>query len=542
MTQHLNKAAVHILTALAISMILLAPGYFFRFIGDKPILWFNSEYLWIFAAFGLVLSLCRSYTVVAATLTFLGLLEITQFGSLYYSGDFLTPYTVEFMLREFSEIVIYTQFNIGHLFYMPLVVIAPYALGLFILWKTRTIRCKMKWASLLVALFLIFPAARVRLHSDRFDIANFFASPADPSLANTLNTYAVLVAVILPERLLTTPSRVYQPYVVNELPDNAGPKTIVLVMGESMTANHMSLLGYERPTTPFLSSMAEDPNFVFKKGYSGATSTRSSLPMFYTLQYDPENNANLAHQPANLFRLAKQHGFRTVYISAQNGNCLSGFQISSIDVLMTYESDEKLFDTQKDDALLTLIRKVELGPRNFIVLHQRNIHAPYQYNYSHHPDLAKYPVDGLPQREASINAYDNSMLYNDWLFRQMIELFRERVSSPLYFWITSDHGEALGEQGFWGHDRLDLETATVPILFYGTGEAAAYVGRIQEMHLPTHYEMGKLIAEQLGFEIVNPDEEPDLFYVQGVVALGNGGYMKCRRTGDKVVSESEFVR
>lgn len=540
MRQTLNTAAVHVLTALVISVVLLAPGYLFRFIGDKPILWFNSEYLWIFAAFGLVLSLCNYKTGFAALL-FLGLLEITQFGSLYYSGDFLTPYTVEFMLREFSEIVIYARFNIGHLFYLPLVVIAPYALGLLILLKTRSLRFKTKWASLLVILFLIFPAARVRLHTDRFDIANFFASPADPSLANTLNTYAVLAAVILPERLFSTPSRTYQPYVINEISENTGPKTIVLVMGESMTANHMSLLGYERSTTPFLSSLAEDPNFVFKKGYSGATSTRSSLPMFYTLQYDPENIANLAHQPANLFRLAKQHGFRTVYISAQNSNCLSGFQISSIDVLMTYESDEKLFDLKKDDALLALVRNVELGPKNFIVLHQRNIHAPYQFNYSHHSDLAKYPVDGLPHREATINAYDNSMLYNDWLYRQMIELFRERAASPLYFWITSDHGEALGKQGFWGHDRLDFETATVPILFYGTGEAVTYVSRIKELHLPTHYEMGKLIAEQLGFEIINPNEEKDVFYIQGVVALGNGGYMRCRRNGDTVAGESEFV-
>lgn len=210
--------------------------------------------------------------------------------------------------------------------------------------------------------------------------------------------------------------------------------------------------------------------------------------------------------------------------------------------MITYKTEAELFDSQKDDALLILARKLELGPRNFIVLHQRNIHAPYQYNYSHHPDLGEYPVEGLPKREASVNAYDNAILYNDRLFQQIIAFFRQRVSPPLYLWITSDHGEALGENGFLGHDRLDFEVATVPFMFYGTGDAAEYVPQIRALDLLTHYEMGKLIAKQLGCEILNPNEERGIFYIQGVVALGKGGYMKCRRNGENVTIQAEFVR
>lgn len=270
---------------MAVSMMLLAPGYLFRFVGDKPIFWFSFKYLWIFSAFGAVLAACRSFKGIAFTFIFLGLLELTQFKA-------------------------------RHIFYVPLVVLAPYALGVFILWKSRHYRFKMKWASVLVIIFLIFPAARIKLHTDRSDIVNFFATPADPSLVNTLNTYAVLAAVILPERLLYTPARTFEPYVIKTDPDTASPKTIVLVMGESMTPNHMSLFGYDRSNTPFLNTLAEDPNFVFKKGFSAATSTRSTLPMFYTVQNNPANIANMAHQEANLFHLAKQQGFRTIYISA----------------------------------------------------------------------------------------------------------------------------------------------------------------------------------------------------------------------------------
>ena len=146
--------AVHALMAMVVSMMLLAPGYLFRFIGDKPILWFRFKYFLIFAAFGAVLAACRSFKWIAFTVIFLGLLELTQFGSLYYSGDFITPYSVEFMLREFSEIVTFTRFNLRHLFYTPMVVLAPYALGVFILWKSNRYRFKIKWAWVLVILFL----------------------------------------------------------------------------------------------------------------------------------------------------------------------------------------------------------------------------------------------------------------------------------------------------------------------------------------------------------------------------------------------------
>ena len=46
---------------------------------------------------------------------------------------------------------------------------------------------------------------------------------------------------------------------------------------------------------------------------------------------------------------------------------------------------------------------------------------------------------------------------------------REKNKGPIYFFITSDHGEELGENGHWGHDQLNLDSPSVPIIFYGVG-------------------------------------------------------------------------
>lgn len=58
-----------------------------------------------------------------------------------------------------------------------------------------------------------------------------------------------------------------------------------------------------------------------------------------------------------------------------------------------------------DDALLEVLKKQKLNDKNFMVLHQRNIHSPYEKNYSHRKN----------EFERFENSYDNVMLYNDYI-------------------------------------------------------------------------------------------------------------------------------
>ena len=54
-------------------------------------------------------------------------------------------------------------------------------------------------------------------------------------------------------------------------------------------------------------------------------------------------------------------------------------------------------------------------------------------------------------RQQLLNAYDNSIVYTDWLIHQVISVLRsipERRSALIYL---SDHGESLGENGLYMH-------------------------------------------------------------------------------------------
>ncbi len=526
----LLRAAIHAAGAAAVSLALLAPAWIFHFFCDTRLTWFSAKYFWIFFSFGIVLAACRSFKVILATLGLLAFLEITQFGSLAYQGDFINPYTIGQMFIEISDVAEAAGASLSHLYWVPLVVLIPYAALASLLWLLRRRLLSTRWATAGVILFLLFPAIRLHTHSDRKDILKFFPVVSTPTLANTLNSYAVWATVLLPQSLSESKPASFKPYRLREIPLPQKGFSVILVMGESFTFRRMSLYGYHRITTPFLERLASENRLIAKKGLSAANATRSTMPMFYNLQYNPLNSEVLQAQEANLFRLAKKHGFRTVYISAQKANCLNGVRTRFIDTMITYDTSSAIFDRFHDDALLRLLKTVILTDRNFIVLHQRNIHAPYAKNYAHRPRIARFPTKGLDFKTASGNAYDNAVLYNDFLYRRLIEYVGSRFRTPVYVFFTSDHSELFGQHGLFGHDHLVLDSYEVPIMFYGLRPEKDFVERFNKLSWPTHYELGKMIADRLGFTLENPNERPGYFFLNGVSSLGRSGYLYCRKT------------
>ncbi len=527
---NLIRLTVHGVVALTVVVALMAPAYFFPWFSDAPLTWFRGKYFYMFLAFGVALAGCPRFGIAAGVLGMLGLLELTQFGSLAFTGEYITPFAIGLMFVESLEVVETTLAHSLHFFYVPAIIVLPYGLCLLVMWRTRALRFKSRWFIPLVILFLLFPLVRMKTHSERADIVNFFPTANNPTLINTLNSYSLYFGVLLPERLLGTRERKQFPaYDIRESNIQPGPMTVLLIMGESLTPKHMSLFGYARPTTPFLDSLAGNPAFVYGKGFSAANATRSSLPMFYTVQYHPLDENNLQRQDANLFQLAKKHGFATSYLSAQNSNCLNGLNIGSIDRMITSETRPELFESQRDEGLLELLRESSPAERNFIVVHQRNIHLPYRTNIEHRPALQKYPVDGLEFKQANINAYDNAVHYADYLYQEVVREVNEMTEGPVYYFITSDHGEELGENGHWGHDQLNLDSPAVPIMFYGRGGDPEFIREMREKPPSTHYEMGKKIAELLGYEIHNPGEEDGIVYVNGVASFGRSGYLRFHK-------------
>lgn len=540
-----TRLCVHGLLSFAIALCLMLPGLLFTWFHPANMLWFNEKYFWIFCGFALLLTGCGRFLFIALVLGILGLLEITQFASLAYFGDFINPFWIQQMFIEAKDVGQEAISSTFRLYFVPVSVIIPYTCSGLLLYATKKFRWKLPYMPLLVTLILIFPGVRMKVHSDSDDIFSFFPIISDPSLVNSLQSYYAWLNFIL---LPTGSSEARQVFPAYELEHHDLPeqkRTVVLVMGESATPNHMSLYGYPRTTTPRLEALAkENDAFIARLGIASANATRSSLPAFYTVQYHPLDTLPIQSQTSNLFKLAKAQGFSTFYISAQNINCLNGVNTSYIDFIAAFDHHQKLFQTKKDDAILELLKNLNLSDRNFIVLHQRNSHSPYAGNYSHRPEFDVFSSENATREEQHINTFDNSIRYSDWLYAEIIAYFRKIAAADgsTHIFITSDHGEMFGENGLWGHNHMDMENFKVPLMYYGIGADPRFVDTIRSQKVIPHYTLGLSIAELFGVTIRNPSEENTIFYANGVAAFGKSGYLRFRISPEGAIQDIRLLR
>ena len=98
----------------------------------------------------------------------------------------------------------------------------------------------------------------------------------------------------------------------------------------------------------------------------------------------------------------------------------------------------------------------------------------------------------------------------------------------------------MGKNGRYGHAFLDDEVAQIPLFatIYNR-EDIHYIDWLKNSFYPTHYELGELIAGLFGFDIKNPNQEENIFYINGVDIAGNDGHIKIIK--DKKRERIEFI-
>ncbi len=328
---------------------------------------------------------------------------------------------------------------------------------------------------------------------------------------------------------MQNPTTTYLPYEVVKKP--VVDANVVVIMGESLSYMNMGLFGYKRNTTPDLTPYLANEKFIYKPSISSAVSTRVSLALFFNTVYEPDNVAHISHMDTALFKLAKQSGFNTHYITTQKnaGGLTYSFSPSHID---SWQEDKHLsrFESTYDDRLLMALdeMKLDYSKPQFITLHMRSTHTPYVENYPKSQEV--YPVEGKGYEDYMINSYDNSVLYTQKVIADIYQFF-EDTNKPTYIFFTSDHGELMGQGGRFGHNAVDLDIARVPFLFYGANLPQSDIQTIDKELgcIPNHYTISKQVANVLGYEITNPNEKAGEYFLNGVDAFGAAGFLKYQQ-------------
>jgi glucan phosphoethanolaminetransferase (alkaline phosphatase superfamily) len=210
---------------------------------------------------------------------------------------------------------------------------------------------------------------------------------------------------------------------------------IVLVLGESMRAKEYFDTSY--------SFFQENP---YKTIYSGATNTDVSIPLLINGAKRP-NEIDLSN---NLFQLAKNNHFHTHFISAQNNQYLK-----YIKPYLDQNSIKsfKILATQDDISLIDEIKNIDFTKNNFIVLQMQGQHSPYTF-YPNSSSTKKIPLH-----------YHNSLTYSNKVLNNLLSIVKTNSKKPYVFLLTSDHGELIGENKKYGHNRFEEKIYKVPFVY-----------------------------------------------------------------------------
>lgn len=235
---------------------------------------------------------------------------------------------------------------------------------------------------------------------------------------------------------------------------------IIFIIGESARADHFSINGYHKPTSPNLERLnaISLPNIDSVFGV-----TNKTVPLMITRA--SEHTFDTIYSETSFISIFNKHGFTTAWISYQDvidnsySNIAPLAHEASIKVQMDFHPYIKSnfgVDSGKflDEIMLPELEKVlkNYNDPKFIVLHCQGSHWNYNLRYSDgfqkfNPICTTNNVARCGREELN-NSYDNSLLYTDFFISQVIERVKLLNSIVIY---CSDHGEFLGEDGYYGH-------------------------------------------------------------------------------------------
>lgn len=292
-------------------------------------------------------------------------------------------------------------------------------------------------------------------------------------------------------------------------PSSPEAPNVVLVLMDTLRADHLSTYGYGRPTSPRLSELAQR-GVQFEACYSTASwtwpATASILTGLTTMEHGlvGARSSFLFEQSETLAESLQLAGFTTAAWSANpivspRRNFDQGFESFHAAEAGEFQKTGEFFEDVR-----AFLRR-EQGTRFFLYLHLAEPHTPHlplaEGDRLLAPDV---PADFRTQSDgfwratgrgprprggtealgkfapADVHAwatqlYDASVWSGDhWLGELLDELAALGLDDETVLAFTGDHGEELFERGFLGHGHsLKQELVRVPLVLAGPGVPVA---------------------------------------------------------------------
>jgi arylsulfatase A-like enzyme len=243
-----------------------------------------------------------------------------------------------------------------------------------------------------------------------------------------------------------------------------GTTDLLIVTIDTLRADRLSSYGYERPTSPNLDRLI-GAGVRFAEARTVEPLTGPALCSMLTSLHPHESGATrnglrMRDGLPSLPRLLQAEGYRTAaFVSnwtLRDKITGLGDHFEHYGEAMTRKrwmglvSGEARADRINELALDWLEGHVRShADRPFLLwVHYSEPHAPYELHEEHLERLGIAKRSGLPIGER----YDTEVADVDRAAGELLEEVR-RLGRDVLVAFTSDHGESLGEHGYWGHGR-----------------------------------------------------------------------------------------
>ena len=244
----------------------------------------------------------------------------------------------------------------------------------------------------------------------------------------------------------------------------ARPPLLIMVLGETARADHIGLNGYARDTTPRLAS---EPGVAsLRNVWSCGTNTAASVPCMFS-NLGREAFENRQTNTEGLVDVLQRAGLAVLWLDNQPGGCkgvcdrvpkvdYKQLQANGADLCADDECFDEVMLRGLDERIAQL--PAERRARGVVVfMHQMGSHGPAYYRRTptgFKQFMAECTTNALQQcpREQVVNAFDNTILYNDHFLASAIDWLKQRDNqwAPAMVYL-SDHGESLGENNLYLH-------------------------------------------------------------------------------------------
>ena len=259
-------------------------------------------------------------------------------------------------------------------------------------------------------------------------------------------------------------------------PAATGGANVVLVLIDTLRADHLPFYGYLRDTAPFLAGVAAR-GAVFENAFSSSTWTAPATASLFTGLYPPQHGVvtgliatrrlqkrdptvkinRLPESLETLGEVMKRAGYRTFGVS-NNANVRG-----ELGFAQGFDRFRYFHSAQATAPELTAVVKewqpeLARGGKYFLYLHYMDPHAPYD-------ERAPWYVPGRTRKERRLAAYDSEIRYVDEHLRELYQLLRWEQDTLLV--VLADHGEEFREHGRdWHGNTLYGEVLRIPLVFH----------------------------------------------------------------------------